>query len=205
MNVNEFWPNVTPVTNVQLAQFLQETGYRTPAETRGWSTVWREHAWQDVQQVDWRHPQGPETGLVGLEAYPVVHASWLDAVAYTQWAGKRLPTETEWEKGARGTDGREYPSGDELPAESLCNFGRNQCGTTPAGSYSPRGDSPYGTADMAGNVWAWTTSKDRRGNRILRGGSWYNSPRFVRCACRFRFDPDQTYANVGFRCARDAE
>jgi formylglycine-generating enzyme required for sulfatase activity len=95
--------------------------------------------------------------VCGITDHPV-RVSWHDAVAYATWAGKRLPSEEEWEKAARGTDGRKYPWGDEEPTPDLCNFGKNEGGTTPVGKYSPQGDSPYGCADMAGNVWEWTSS-----------------------------------------------
>jgi len=94
--------------------------------------------------------------------HPVVRVSWEDAVAYAEWAGKRLPTEEEWEKATRGTDGRAYPWGDRQPASGLCNFGRNEGGTT-----------------AVGNVWQWMSSGYDETSKVLRRGSWSSAQRGV--------------------------
>jgi formylglycine-generating enzyme required for sulfatase activity len=170
----------TPVTNAQYARFVAATGHEPPQHWKG------------------RTP--PE----GLRDHPVVYVSWHDAVAYAGWAGARLLTEQEWEKAARGIDGRIYPWGDEFDP-SRCNTDESGIGgTTPVGKYSLGGDSPYGAADMAGNVWEWCADWYDEGKtyKVLRGGSWVGGPSIVRCADRLRYNPDYRYFIVGFRCAR---
>jgi len=170
-----------------------------------------------------RHRPRDSESLNGPSEHPVVNVTWHDALAYCRWLGEQtglpvtLPSEAEWEKAARGTDGRIYPWGDEPPDESLCNFSLNVGETTPVGRYSPRGDSPYGCADMAGNVWEWTRSiwreypydpEDGREDleagdealRVLRGGSFSSSQRRVRCAYRDHYFPLARLTAYGFRC-----
>jgi len=194
----EFWIDKTPVTNAEYARFVEATGYVTTAEKEG---GWDPKKEGLVKGFDWRHPEGPESDIEGRVNHPVVQVSWHDAVAYAEWAGKRLPTEEEWEKAARGTDGREYPWGDEKPTPDLCNFGENEGGTTPVGKYSPQGDSPYGCADMAGNVWEWTASELESGSshRVLRGGAFLDAEYHVRCAYRSWDDPHYRFTDLGLR------
>jgi formylglycine-generating enzyme required for sulfatase activity len=171
--------------------------------------------WQFKRGADWKHPEGPGSNLEGRENHPVVHVSWDDASAFARWAGKRLPTEAEWEKAGRGTDGRRYPWGNDTPNKHLCNFANNLQGTTPVGDY-PAGASPYGALDMAGNVWEWMGSLykpypydpgDGRENlqaggvRVVRGGSWGgNDSRALLSSCRGNGDPDSRDFFIGFRC-----
>ncbi|MCA9873494.1 MAG: SUMF1/EgtB/PvdO family nonheme iron enzyme, partial [Anaerolineales bacterium] len=123
----------------------------------------------------------------------------------------------EWEKGARGTDGRTFPWGKAEPNEKLCNFSRNVGQTTPVGQFSPEGDSPCGCADMAGNVWDWTADwfqpypgnnkpDDAYGEkyRVVRGGSWDFDRLYLRCADRSGYAPVIGDDYVGFRCASTA-
>jgi formylglycine-generating enzyme required for sulfatase activity len=159
-------------------------------------------------------PTGSGVDDPARSEHPVVVVSWRQAVAYCRWAGKRLPTEAEWEKAARGVDGRRYPWGDRFDA-GRANAGYT-AGTTEVG-HSPAGASPYGALDMAGNVWEWTSSLYRpypydagdgredleaRGARVNRGGSWYYGARYGRTT--YRATADHMYRRIGdlgFRCA----
>jgi len=199
VHLDATWIGRNPVTNAQYAAFVQATKRSPP---RHWAN-----------------------GIIpdGEGDHPVVNVSWDDAAAFCGWVSKitqrevRLPTETEWEKAARGADGRFYPWGNEAPDATRCNFAQREQGTTPVGKFSPHGDSPYGCADMAGNVWEWCAdwyaadayshapAHHPQGpvsgkSRVLRGGSWYVEERYVRCAYRFRGRPAYLFKLIGFRC-----
>jgi formylglycine-generating enzyme required for sulfatase activity len=138
--------------------------------------------WKWTPGADWRHPEGPGSSIEGRDDHPVVHVSWDDAVAYTRWAGKRLPTEAEWEFAARGgLDGKPYTWGDERPSDThiFANIWQGQfpefntaadgfTRTAPVGSFPPNG---YGLSDMAGNVWEWCSDWYRRDLYRQRAGS----------------------------------
>jgi len=194
-----FYIDQYEVTTSRYAEFFQETNRPAPA-------FWSE-------QVLKQHGRKPVVG---------VH--WNDAAAYCSWAGKRLPTEAEWEKAARGTDQRLYPWGNTVPNQQLANYNRgfefkNYEVLTDVGSFEG-GKSPYGAYDMAGNVWEWTadwydesyyrTSPERNPKgpssgeyRVFRGGSWGIASGNVRSADRDRNTPTIRSVNIGFRCARD--
>jgi formylglycine-generating enzyme required for sulfatase activity len=190
-----------PVTNAQFARFVHATGHVTLAEKEGGIEP---KTYKFVKGYDWRHPAGPGTSFEERLDHPVVQVTWHDAVAYTKWAGARLPTEEEWEKAARGVDGRVYPWSDDF-APARCNSGEDGVDTTtPVGRYSPEGDSPCGCADVAGNVWEWTASEwePGGGRRVLRGGAFFTASRGVRCAFRYGYNPYSRLTNRGFRvCA----
>ena len=185
-----------PISNAQYAAFVQATARDVP---RSW-------------------PGGRVPG--DRAGHPVTDVTWHDAQAYVAWLHQhtgrpyRLATEAEWEKAARGTDARIWPWGNRPPDQNQCNFDRQAGDTTPVGRYSPQGDSPYGCAGMAGNVWEWCQSLyksypyqagDGRedlqadGRRVLRGGSVVGSQRSVRCAYRSWDLPGDWDGNVGFR------
>jgi formylglycine-generating enzyme required for sulfatase activity len=177
VHVDAFQIDKYPVTNAQYKRFLDANPGHSPPRHWAGGTYPAEKA-----------------------THPVVYVNWHDAVTYAEWAGKRLPTEQEWEKAARGTDGRVYPWGDQEPTAELCNFGKNVGDTTPVGRYSPQGDSPYGCVDMAGNVWEWTASDYGGGGKVLRGGAWGSSSVYARSSDRFDVDPGGLLVYIGLRC-----
>jgi formylglycine-generating enzyme required for sulfatase activity len=185
---SEFWIDKTPVTNAEYKRFLDANP---------------EHAVPFAEE-DWGRPynwnRNDRTSPMGRDNHPVVLVSHEDAVSYAEWAEARLPTEEEWEKAARGTDGRRYPWGKW--AAGLCNtVESNILDTTPVGHYSPDGDSPYGCVDMGGNVWEWTSTKDDVG-WIVRGGSFINDRFYARCAFREWGLEDSGVRLYGFRVVK---
>ena len=191
VTLDEYWLGKYPVTNAEYAVCAQAKG------------------------LNWTMPRGKEN-------HPVVEVNWDDAVAFCAWAtqltGRQvgLPTEAQWEKAARGADERMYPWGNEAPDKTRCNFNREVGDTTPVGKYSPKGDSPYGAVDMAGNVWEWVAdwydesyyAKSPASNpqgtasgqyRVVRSGSWLNTSNVARAAVRNWLGPTNRYVSVGCR------
>jgi formylglycine-generating enzyme required for sulfatase activity len=217
VQVNPFYMDKTTVTNAQFEQFVKESKYVTEAERFGWSFVFfgllseeQEEKvsqvvpetpwWWVVEGASWKHPEGSDSNINNRMDHPVVQISWIDAMAYCEWAGKRLPTEAEWEYAARGgIEQSVFPWGDDLEPDGkhMCNVWQgefpeeNRCedgymGTAPAKSFPPNG---FGLYNVCGNVWEWCADwfhptfhkigprQNPKGpltgtNRVMRGGSY---------------------------------
>jgi formylglycine-generating enzyme required for sulfatase activity len=214
-----YWIGRHPVTVAQFREFLEAGGYR---QARHWTAsgwAWREAA--DRHEPDHWHDET----WTGDGQLPVVGVGWYEVAAYCRWLGEetgrdlRLPTEAEWEKAARGRDSRIFPWGDRFDA-AWCNVRASGLErTVPVGRYSPAGDSPYGCAEMAGNVSEWTATQYTpypyepgegrddpagEGERVTRGGSWHSPALRARTSSRGMNDPYFADNDLGFRCACDA-
>ena len=188
----DFYIDRTEVTNKSYKEFVDATKHEPP-------------------------PDWVNGAYTGSPDKPVVYVNWADASAYCEWKGRRLPTEQEWEKAARGTDGRRFPWGNDFDLKKVNTMGEYQ-GTTPVGTFQ-EGKSPYGALDMAGNVQEWTADwyKAYPGSdyndkdygekfKVIRGGGWggmghYTLQVYVRAAFRNMAPPEGRYNDVGFRCA----
>lgn len=211
--VPEFRIARVPVTVAQFRAFVNETNYRTTAEDQGSAYGYTGSRWEDIEGAAWQHPRGLGSDVTSKSDHPVTCVSWLDALAFCEWAGVRLPSEAQWEKAARGTDGRIWPWGNEEPDTGRCNFNVHVGDTTSVGQYE-NGASFYRVLDMAGNVWEWTSSQwkdypyragdgreieDAASRRVVRGGSFGGVPLNVRCAYRNGGTPDHRGNYGGFR------
>ena len=231
MELGPFWIDATPVTNGAYLEFVEAGGYRDRGlwSRTGWA--WRRqarvehpHFWSRDGEGSWARLRfGRLEPLPPAE--PVQHVSWHEASAYARWAGKRLPTEAEWEKAASWDPGgrkHRYPWGDERPAPEHANLGGLLLSPASAGSYA-EGASPWGCEQMIGDVWEWTASDflPYPGFRafpyreysevffgpeykVLRGGSWATDGAAVRATFRNWDFPVRRHIFAGFRCARDA-
>lgn len=188
-----FLIDVYPVTNARYEKFIKEDGYENGSywdkEGLKWKKkydITRPKYWKDDE---WKQPE-----------HPVVGVSYYEANAYALWA---IPTEEQWERAARGTDGREYPWGNDFD-KGKCNVDESGIGKTTRVTRYPNGVSPVGCYDMAGNVLEWTQSYyDKSKDMItLRGGSWGSFRNYARCAGRNRYLPYDRFFNIGFRCVR---
>ncbi|TVT22992.1 formylglycine-generating enzyme family protein [Amycolatopsis acidiphila] len=233
--VDAFAIDAHAVTNARFAEFVDATGYRTEAEKFGWTYVFARFVpgelrktsprpqqtpwWCGVSGAYWRAPEGPGSSVEQRWDHPAVHVSWHDAVAYCRWAGRRLPTEVEWEYAARGgLDQARYPWGDELipGGEHRCNIWQGKfpvrnteedgyAGTAPVDAFEPNG---FGLYNVSGNVWEWCADwfDPARSGRSMRGGSYLCHDSYCnryRVAARTANTPDSSSGNLGFRTAAD--
>ena len=225
------------VTNADFAAFAEATGHVTRAERFGWSFVFagllpddfadtravaRAPWWRQVEGATWRAPEGPGSSIRDRDDHPIVHVSWTDARAYCRWAGRRLPTEAEWEFAARGgLEQKRYPWGDELTpgGRHRCNIWQGTfpdhntledgfLGTAPVHSFEPNG---FGLHNTSGNVWEWcadwfdpAAGPGAGRGKVIRGGSYLCHHSYCnryRVAARSRNTPDTTTGHMGFRVA----
>ncbi|ODS30682.1 MAG: hypothetical protein SCARUB_04203 [Candidatus Scalindua rubra] len=201
---DEYYIDKFLVTNKEFRRFVEETQYQTDAEREGFGWVRTGRRWKRVDGANWKKPDGI-TSIEGKDYHPVVQVSYNDALCYCRWAGKRLPTEAEWEKAARGPKGNKYPWGNSEPKDdTMANFDNYEDSTTPVNKYE-KGLSHYGIYDMAGNVYQWTENwyKKRQeiGRRVIKGGSFIEGSESLRSASRDRYEPDYRSYLFGFRCA----
>jgi formylglycine-generating enzyme required for sulfatase activity len=183
LSLSAFYMDKFEVSTAQYAKFMAATGAKEPK-------YW------------------PTSGLVSHDQKPVVGVSWSEADAYCRHYHKRLPTEQEWEKAMRGTDGRNYPWGNEEPTGRHVNSNKvtndsNDHGGLIRAWFLEGGKSPYGILDRAGNVWEWTSSDYDRGQKVLRGGSWFYQAFYWGSTDRLAGTPDSRDRDFGFRCAQD--
>jgi formylglycine-generating enzyme len=214
--LDDFWMDETPVTNRDFARFVSETGYRTDAERAGAAWGYGSGAFSEVRRLSWHTYATPDR-----EDHPVVLVSWNDSLAYCRWTEKRLPTEAEWEKAARGPLREKlYPWGDTYPDGTQANFAGKPSEVPPTTRVKQFPPNGFGLYDTVGNVWQWCADwyaddyyrvsprenppgPASGSNRVRRGGSWnVIQPFRLRCANRGAMPPSAVAPNIGFRCVR---
>ncbi|XP_036122793.1 formylglycine-generating enzyme isoform X1 [Molossus molossus] len=251
VTVDAFYMDAYEVSNADFEQFVNATSYLTEAERFGDSFVFegllseqvktgiRQAVaaapwWLPVKGANWRHPEGPDSTVLHRLDHPVLHVSWNDAVAYCAWAGKRLPTEAEWEYSCRGgLHDRLFPWGNKLQprGQHYANVWQGEFPVTDTGEDGYRGTAPvdafppngYGLYNIVGNAWEWTSdwwtvrhsaqeALNPKGppsgkDRVKKGGSYMCHKSYCyryRCAARSQNTPDSSASNLGFRCAADS-
>ncbi|XP_014385236.1 PREDICTED: sulfatase-modifying factor 1 isoform X3 [Myotis brandtii] len=230
VTVDAFYMDAYEVSNADFERFVNATGYLTEAEKFGDSFVFEgllseqvkagiQQAvaaapwWLPVKGASWRHPEGPDSTVLHRPDHPVLHVSWNDAVAYCAWAGKRLPTEAEWEYSCRGgLHDRLFPWGNKLQprGQHYANLWQGEFPVTDTGEDGFRGTAPvdafppngYGLYNIVGNAWEWTAdwwAVRHSAEEALNPSYCYR----YRCAARSQNTPDSSASNLGFRCAAD--
>ena len=197
--------DIYPVTNIRFRPFVENGGYQR-------EEFWSKEGWRWRESKEILYPRYWTDSDWVADDRPVVGISWFEADAFCRWltaesgeeAAYRLPTEKEWERASRGTDGREYPWGEAFDGE-CCNTAENKLGRTTRVTKYPNGISPEGCYDMAGNVFEWTATLFDTGSSgvVLRGGSWFANSNVATCAFRYDRPPWSRLNYVGFRCARN--
>jgi sulfatase modifying factor 1 len=181
VSVSAFYIDKYPVTNREYEAFCRATGYRFPK-------YWSKKRFND-----------PDA--------PVVGVSIADAQKYSRWVGKQLPTEEQWEKAFRGVDGRPYPWGEDEASDELACFGRDPAeGKTDPVTSHPKGTSPYGVCDLAGNVWEWTSTAvpDDDDAHVIKGGCYNDPSALLQAHVRLEAAPKDKFETIGFRCIKSA-
>lgn len=211
-----YWIDKFLVTNRLYARFLNDMGNFNLHMSGLFGDKWVSGYFANKTDARLVEVSGQWCIKKGYEDHPVTQVSWYGAKAYCEWAGGRLPTEAEWEKAARGMDARIYPWGNANPNFDLANYEGCVKDTNKVGSY-PRGASYYGLLDMAGNVWEMINDwyledyyirspklnpqgPEKGTDKVIRGGSWGNTERYLRCTYRSRINPADASSNLGFRC-----
>ncbi|XP_066471020.1 formylglycine-generating enzyme [Tiliqua scincoides] len=250
VHISHFYMDRYEVSNVEFEKFVNATGYLTEAEKFGDSFVFEGMLseqvktgihqavaaapwWMPVKGANWRHPEGPDSDILSRMDHPVLHVSWNDAVAFCTWAGKRLPSEAEWEYSCRGgLENRLFPWGNKLHprGQHYANIWQGEFpssntgedgykGTSPVTAFPPNG---YGLYNIVGNAWEWTSdwwtvshsaneTYNPKGpptgtDRVKKGGSYMCHKSYCyryRCVARSQNTPDSSASNLGFRCAAD--
>ncbi len=226
VNVDEYWIDKYEVTNAQYADFLNDLAPEVEIRSKGANIKKNGRYLIYLLSIDRNGhnvgcPINYNDGRYSVARHeantPVRFVTWYGALAFAQYYGKRLPTEAEWEKAARGVKSFIYPWGDSGPTRWHANYEDRLGYFTPVGDYGPLGDSPYGCSDMAGNVWEWCSSlfqpypyakNDGReylaahGYRVLRGGAWDTPYMNLRCSARSYNEAEYKHPSFGFRCAK---
>ncbi len=210
VNVDAFYIDKHEVTNAQFKEFILAGGYnkREYWTKEGWNFIQKKrvyYSYPKKKKYRIEKPLGFGDNVISTAPdHPVIGVSWYEAAAYAKWAGKRLPSETEWEKAARGTEARIYPWGNDFDFSKLDYFPTHKK-LSPVGSY-PEGASPYGVLDMSGNVSEWCADNIHgKDTKAIRGGGWNSMQLHLTCIHHVAKPPTHRSYSLGFRCAKSVK